>query len=300
MPSPEFTQALAHFPHDLAVPGDDFETVRARFAPAHGHDPGDDIAVTKATEPGVAGLWVTPEAAAASDRVLFFLHGGAFVSCAAASYTFYAAWLARAAGARVLVVDYPLAPEAHFPAQLDTSLAAYRGLLAAGHRPERIGFVGDSCGGGMIVTTMLRIRDAGSPQPACGVALSGWMDLEMGGESVARPVGRDPFIDPVWIRERARDYLGPDGDPADPLASPIHADLGGLPPLYLQVGQNDRCRSGAVRLADRAGRDGVAVTLEIWSGMIHGFQGMHGMVPEADEAIARAGAYLARHTGDAG
>ncbi|MBW2418856.1 MAG: alpha/beta hydrolase [Deltaproteobacteria bacterium] len=295
MPSPEFEAALQHFPKDIAVPGDDFQTVRAKFEPAHGHDPGDDVSVEEALFEGVKGLWVTPKTCADTKRSVFFLHGGAFVSCPAATYTFYAAWIARAAEARVLVVDYPLAPESHFPAQLDACVATYRGLLDAGVDAGDIGFAGDSCGGGMIVTTLLRLRDAGLPLPACAVSISGWMDLEMQGDSVENPVGRDPFIDPEWIRSRTRDYLGPEGDPRDPLASPIHADLTGLPPLYLQYGQNDRCRSGAVRLADRAGRDGVDVTLEIWPGMVHGFQGMNGVTPEAADAIARIGSYLVRH-----
>ncbi len=298
MPSPEFEAALQHFPKDIAVPGDDFRTVRAKFEPAHGHDPGDDVLVEAADYGAVKSLWVIPKACADTKRAVFFLHGGAFVSCPAPSYTFYAAWIARAAEARVLVVDYPLAPESHFPAQLDACVASYRGLLDAGVDPGRIGFAGDSCGGGMILTTMLRLRDEGLPLPACAVSISGWMDLEMQGDSVENPVGVDPFIDPEWIRSRARDYLGPDGDPRDPLASPIHADLTGLPPLYLQYGQNDRCRSGAMTLADRAGRDGVEVTLEIWSGMVHGFQGMNGVVPEAADAIARIGDYFGRHLAD--
>jgi acetyl esterase/lipase len=297
MPSPEFEAALQHFPKDIAVPGDDFETVRAKFGPAHGHDPGDDVSVAAVEYGGIESLWVTPKACPDTQRSVFFLHGGAFVSCPAAAYTFYAAWIARAAQARVLVVDYPLAPESHFPAQLDACVATYRGMLEAGVDPANIAFAGDSCGGGMIVTTLVRLRDEGLPLPACGVSISGWMDLEMQGESVDRPIGVDPFIDPDWIRARALDYLGPDASPRDPLASPIHADLTGLPPLYLQYGQNDRCRSGAVALADLGGRDGVAVTLEIWPGMVHGFQGMNGMVPEAADAIARIGDYVLRHTG---
>lgn len=298
MPSPEFEAALQHFPKDIAVPGDDFETVRAKFGPAHGHDPGEDVSVASVEYGGVESLWVTPKACADTRRSVFFLHGGAFVSCPAAAYTFYAAWIARAAQARVLIVDYPLAPESQFPVQLDACVATYRGMLEVGIEPADVAFAGDSCGGGMIVTTLVRLRDEGLPLPACGVSISGWMDLEMLGDSVDQPIGVDPFIDPDWIRARARDYLGPDTDPDNPLASPIHADLTGLPPLYLQYGQNDRCRSGAVTLADRAGRDGVAVSLEIWPGMVHGFQGMNGMVPEAADAFARIGDYLLRHLGD--
>ncbi len=294
MPSAEFEQILKHFPSDLAVPGDDYRTVREKFGPQHGHDPGDDVETASVSLGGVDAVWVTPAASAESPRVVYFVHGGAFVSCPAPTYTFYAAWVARAAEARALVVDYPLAPESRFPAQLDATTACYRGLVESGVDPAHVGFAGDSCGGGLMVATMLQLRDAGVPLPACGVSISGWMDLAMTGDSVESPIGPDPFIDPDWIRDRARDYLGPDGDPADPLASPVHANLEGLPPLYLQHGQNDRCRSGAVAFADRAGRDGVEVLLEIWPGMVHGFQGLNGVVPEAAEAFARIGAWLRR------
>jgi acetyl esterase/lipase len=122
------------------------------------------------------------------------------------------------------------------------------------------------------------------------------MDLEVSGDSAKHPVGEDPFVNPAWIRARARDYLGPRGNPRDPYASPIHAELGGLPPLLLQTGQVDTLRDDAVRLAARAGRAGTAVTLEIWPGMIHGFQGMHGAIPEAAWAVRHAAEFVNRHT----
>lgn len=296
MPSPEYLAALEQFPKGIAVPGDSAEDVRRKFAPAHGHDPGPDIAVRDASYGGVRGTWAEPKGEAV-DRVIVFFHGGAFVSCPAATYTFYAAWFVRAAGARAFIVDYSLAPETRFPKQIEECAAAYRGLLREVD-PARIAFVGDSCGGGIALATLLRLRDAGVPLPACLASISGWFDLEVTGDSALHPVGEDRFVHPVWMRERGRDYVGPQGDPRDPLASPIHAQLHGLPPLFLQVGQVDVTRDDAVRIAARAGRDGTAVVLEIWPDMIHGFQGMQGFCPEAAEAIASASAFLRRFVPD--
>jgi acetyl esterase/lipase len=129
--------------------------------------------------------------------------------------------------------------------------------------------------------------------PACAVTLGGWFDLEAGGDSALDPAGRELFAHPEFTRARGRDYVGPDGDLRDPLASPIHANLEGLPPLLLQVGQVDLTRDDAVRLAERAGRVGVDVTLEIHPAMIHGFQGLaRAGIPEAVDSLERVARYL--------
>jgi len=296
MASREYEAALEQFPKGIAIPGDTYEDVRRKFAPAHGHDPGPDIETAEATLGGVAGVW-TAQKGEKTDRVILFFHGGAFVSCPAPTYTFYAAWFVRAARARAFILDYPLAPESRFPMQLDAAVAAYRALIREVD-PKRIAFAGDSCGGGLALATLVRLRDAGVALPACLVSISGWFDLEASGESATRPVGEDRFVNPAWIRDRGRDYLGPQGDPRNPLASPIHADLRGLPPLFLQAGQIDITRDDAVRIAQRAGRDGTAVVLEIWPDMIHGFQGMQGFCPEAAAAVATAAEFMRKRIPD--
>src|SRR5215470_8281837 len=146
MASREYREALEHFPKGIAVPGDTHEDVRRKFAPAHGHDPGPDIEVAAAKLGGVGGVWTSPKGEK-TDRTLFFFHGGAFVSCPADTYPFYAAWFVRAARARAFLLDYPLAPETRFPRQLDAAVVAYRALLREVD-PSRIAFAGDSCGGG--------------------------------------------------------------------------------------------------------------------------------------------------------
>jgi monoterpene epsilon-lactone hydrolase len=295
--SPEFSAALAHFPKGLASPSDTYLDVRKKFAPAHGHPPGDDVACEAATLGGVRGTWVSLKAKppAPKDPAIVFFHGGALVSCTAAEYTFYAAWFVRATGSRAFIVDYRLAPEHRFPAALDDCVGAHRGLVASGVAPGRIAFIGDSCGGGFVVATLVKLRDLGADLPACGVALCGWLDAEVSGDSARNPVGEDPFVNPDWMRARWRDYLGPSGDPRHPHVSPIHADLRGLPPLLLQTGQMDTVRDDAVRLAARAGRDGVATTLEVWPGMIHGFQGLYGTCPEPAWAVKHVAQFVAHH-----
>ena len=124
--------------------------------------------------------------------------------------------------------------------------------------------------------------------PAFAVALGGWFDLEAGGESALRPAGRDPFANAAFTRARGRDYVGPKGRLDHPLASPIHANLTGLPPLFLQVGEIDLTRDDAHRLCERAQRDGVEATVDVWPEMVHGFQGLAAAgIPEAIEALDR-------------
>jgi monoterpene epsilon-lactone hydrolase len=238
---------------------------------------------------------VDTPASAGSDRVLLHVHGGAFVSTGIEHYIPYAARLSRPVRARTLVYAYRLAPEHRYPAALDDTLSVYRGLLAHGVAPERIAVSGDSCGGGIGVALLLRLRAAGEPLPAAFFGLTPWFDLEMEGDSARHPRGVDPFVDPEWIRERGRDYAGPDTDVRDPLLSPVHADLGGLPPLFLSVGGVDITRDDSTRLAARAGGEGVAVTLEIWPEMIHGFHGLADLIPEGREALEHAGEFVRRH-----
>jgi dienelactone hydrolase len=186
-------------------------------------------------------------------------------------------------------------PEHRYPAALDDTLAVYRALLDGGTAPDRIAVSGDSCGGGIGIALLLRLRDAGLPLPAAFVGLTGWYDLEMTGDAARNPRGVDPYVDPEWIRARGRDYAGPDGDVRDPLVSPIHADLSGLPPMFLSCGEIDITRDDSTRLAARAGRDGVAVTLEVNPEMIHGFHGLSDLIPEGRASLERAGEFVRRH-----
>jgi acetyl esterase/lipase len=141
---------------------------------------------------------------------------------------------------------------------------------------------------------MCKLRDAGKPLPAGFIGLTPWFDLEQTGDSAVNPRGVDPYVNGPWIRQRGRDYVGPGGDVRDPLACPLHADLTGLPPLFLSVGEIDTTRDDSTRLAANAGRAGVDVTLEINAEMIHGFHGLASLIPEGRESLERAGDFLRR------
>lgn len=291
--SREYQALLALMKEPLVCPYDSLELAREKLNAVHGHAVQAETRVHWTELEGVRCAWIETPGTEDLERVLLLCHGGAYIAASGDGYLFYAEMLSRACGTRVLLVDYRLAPEHRHPAALEDCAAAYRGLVDAGHPPGRIGFIGDSCGGGLVVTSMLRLRDRGVPLPALGVTLGGWFDLEASGESARNPVGFDPFAHPEFTRARGRDYVGEGGDLRDPLVSPIHADLQGLPPLLLQVGQVDLFRDDALRLAAAAGRAGVDVTLEIHPGMIHGFQGLaHAGIPEAVDAIRRVADYV--------
>jgi monoterpene epsilon-lactone hydrolase len=268
------------------------EEARTKLEAVHGHPIAADVDVAWTSLRGVRCAWVDVPGLSPDAPTLMLCHGGAYIAACGDGYLFYADMLGRACGARVLLVDYRLAPEHLFPAALDDCAAAYRGLLDEGHDPRRIGFIGDSCGGGLAVTALLRLREEGVSMPAFAVALGGWFDLEANGASAREPAGRDPLAARAFTRARGRDYVGDDGDLRDPLVSPIHADLTGLPPLLLQVGQIDLTRDDALALAAGGGRQGVDVTVEIHPGMVHGFQGLASAgIPEAKHALERVGAY---------
>ena len=295
MASRQFEELMKSLRPGLALPEDTLEEVRRKMADAHAAPVSDALQIERLELGGLPAAWISSPGNEGSDRVLLHVKGGAFVSCGVDDYRNYAFSLSKATGSRVLVFAYRLAPEHRFPAALDDALSAYRWLLSEGVAPERIGVTGDSCGGGIAVAMLVSLRDAGVPRPAAAACLGGWFDLEASGESAREPLGMDPFVDPEWIRRRGRDYVGADGDPRHPLVSPLHADLRGLPPLFLQAGQVDVTRDDATRLAARAARQGVAVTLDIWPEMIHGFQGLAGFLPEARAALRRVGAFFGEH-----
>jgi monoterpene epsilon-lactone hydrolase len=298
--SREYDALLAALTAPMFPAGDPLELAREKLNAVHGHALADDVRVAWTELGGVRCAWVDTPESEGSERVLLLCHGGGYIAAGGDGYLFYAEMLSRPCAARVLLVDYRLAPEHRFPAALDDCVNAYRGLLDSGVAPGRVGLIGDSCGGALTIASLVRLRAQGVALPALAVALGGWFDLEADGESARDPAGFDPFAQREFIRERGRDYLGEGGDVREPLASPLHADLTGLPPLLLQVGQVDLTRDDALRLAARAGRVGVDVTLEIHPGMIHGFQGLaNAGIPEAGAALARVADYLAARMPDA-
>jgi epsilon-lactone hydrolase len=290
MPSEQMADILALIPEDFADPRADYVAVRAMLAPFHGHPVPDHIVVTETTLGGVRAAWYHAADAPHGPRVALHCHGGGFVSCPLDAYHFYGAMLVDQLGLRVVMPDYRLAPEDPFPAALDDCLAVYRGLLDSGLDPRHLVVMGDSCGGGLALSTLLAARDAGLPMPACFVSISGWFDLSVAAPGDGAP---DPFLSAEWVRNRGRDYTAGALALDDPRVSPAFADLTGLPALFLPLAQHDTLREGTWTLAARAAEAGVPVTVESWPGAVHGWEGLvNAGVPEAAAAWKRTAQFI--------
>jgi epsilon-lactone hydrolase len=251
-----------------------------------------DVEVEPVDAGGVRAEWTsTPGADPA--RAIMFLHGGGYISGSLDSHRHMIAQAGREARARTLALDYRLAPEHRFPAALDDALAGYRFLLSNGFQPGRIAIAGESAGGGLAVATLVSLREAGVALPACCWLSSPWTDLEVTGESMRSKASVDPLIQKDYLLELAKAYLG-DSDPRTPLASPLYADLAGLPPMLVQVGSAETLLDDAVRIARVAGAADVRVTLEIWPDMIHAWHLFHPQVAAGRRALAAVGDFIRR------
>lgn len=259
----------------------------------------DWIKVTPVSANGVPGEWVdvasdTPAIASNAEpkagKVLLYLHGGGYIVCSPATHRLMVARICREAGLKALVIDYRLAPEHPFPAAVEDAEAAYRWLLAAGHKPEDIVIAGDSAGGGLTMSLLLTLREQNMPMPAGAALLSPWTDLALTGWTMLTNARRDPMLRLDSASLAVRHYLQ-DTTPTHPIASSIYADLTGLPPLYVQVGENEILLDDSRRLVAIAQNHGVEASLEEWPGMPHVFQAF-AHVPESKPAIEGIGAFL--------
>ena len=243
---------------------------------------------------GVDGEWIIP-ADAPEDKAILYFHGGGFRIGSVASHRDLIARIALASGCRVLAINYRLAPEHRFPAALDDALVAYGWMLDRGLKPDSVVFAGDSAGGNLVLAAMLALRERGLPLPIAAVLMSPWTDLAATGTSYVTRAEVDPIHQRPMILALAKNYLGGQGDPCDPLVSPLYADLAGLPPLLIQVGDRETVLDDSVMFADLARAAGVDVHLEVWDGMIHVFQMFGAELSEAHRAIASIAQFLNRH-----
>lgn len=243
---------------------------------------------------GVKAQWVIAPGADAQRAILYF-HGGGFQVGSVVSHRELMAGLSAAAQCRVLGVDYRLAPEHRYPAALDDASAAWQWLIGQGFAPDHMALAGDSAGGGLALSLLLRLRDAGQALPAAAVLMSAWTDLTAAGASYGTRAGTDPIHQRAMIVAMARNYLGKDGNAADPLVSPLFADLKGLPPLLAQVGDRETVLDDSRDFVARAKEAGVDATLQVWDHMIHVFQQFPAQLPEARAAIDDMGRFLRRH-----
>jgi monoterpene epsilon-lactone hydrolase len=248
-----------------------------------------DVVATPGTLGGVPVVNVDVAGVESGD-VIFYLHGGAYCIGSATASVGLASDVVRRAGARAISVDYRLAPENPYPAAVDDALAAYRALLES-VPASQVAIVGESAGGGLTAATLTALKAAGLPQPSCAVVFSPWADLTLSGDSVTGKAAVDPALTADGLRLRAADY-GAGRSLADPLLSPVFADLSGLPPLLIQVGSHEILLDDGTRLAARAAAADVAVTLEVTPGVPHVFQAFAALLDEAGAALDSAGAFI--------
>jgi acetyl esterase/lipase len=278
-----------------ALPADsDVDEQRRLFRAAASAQPlPADVTVTPGELGGVPVAEITLAGIDARHVVLYF-HGGVYVI----SDAFLAAGLASEVGrrtdAKVISVDYRLAPEHPYPAAVEDALAAYEALLDSGVAASDIVFAGESAGGGLAVATMVNARDHGLPLPAAAYVMSPYVDLTLSGTSMETKHEVDPLLSRELLEPRVADYVqGQDASLG--LISPVFADLFGLPPLIIQAGSHEVLLDDAVRLAGRAASADVEVTLEITPGVPHVFQGFAAMLDEGGAALDRAGQLLSAH-----
>ena len=254
----------------------------------------DDIETERVGVNGIPAEWIiAPESQ--ENQVILYLHGGGYLFGSARTHRVMLAHMARAAKARVLALDYRLAPEIPFPAPVEDSVSAYRWLLAEGISAKKMVIGGDSAGGGLAVAALVALRAVGEPMPAAGVCISAWTDMESTGQSHTTNAESDPSVSKERLLKIAKVYL--DGkEPTAPLASPIHADLTGLPPLLLQVGSIEVLLDDSTLLKSRAKAAGVSVEMEVWDDMPHVWHHYAPILPEARKAIGRIGEFVLEHT----
>lgn len=227
--------------------------------------------------------WVIPDGCKENYMILYF-HGGGFVSGNAVDHRNLVAKFTQFLGAKSLVFDYSLAPENPFPAGVNDSVTIYQWVLSQGYLPEHILFAGDSAGAGLQMSCLLKLKELGLPLPAGVVAMSPCVDMTISGESHKTRLKADPCT-PKGSTETWLSYYIGDGDPADPIMSPLFGDLSGLPPMIIQVGDHETLLSDSTRFAEKAHKAGVDVTLHVWEGMFHCFPLLAPMFREANEAM---------------
>lgn len=253
-----------------------------------------DVQCEKVSAGGVSAEWIVAPGAD-NDRVILYLHGGGYVMGSVNTHRAMVARISRAAKAKALSLDYRLAPENPFPAAVEDATAAYRWLLAEGYRPNKVVISGDSAGGGLTLAALLKLRDDKVLLPACAVPISAWTDMQGTGASMKTRADKDPMVASAGLFDMAKAYVG-DADPKNPLASPLHGDYTGLPPMLMQVGDAETLLDDSTRVAEKAKAAGVKVDLEVWPEMIHVWHVYAKILPEAQQAIDRIGQYVIEHT----
>jgi len=258
--------------------------------------------------PPVRGVTVTNETLAGlyceihtpgdahSNQVLLYFHGGGFCLGSPRSHRNLVSRLAQAAGIRAVVPDYRKSPEHPFPAALDDTVRLYRYFLDQGIKPANIVFAGDSAGGNLVLTTLLKLKQEGLPLPAAGCPISPWCDVSLGGETIQSNAAKDFILTPLLLQQFGERYVGQERW-NDPLVSPVQGDFAGLPPLLIQVGSREILLDDARRVAQRAAQAGVPVQLEVWDDMQHVWHYTAFLLKDGRRALRRMGEFLKANIG---
>jgi acetyl esterase/lipase len=276
--------------HVFGADGDDAVATRRRFGRVSPPlMPGSGVKVVPVERGSPRGEWVVPKKA--DDAVLLYLHGGGWFMGSPQTHRALVGSLAKEAGVRALSLDYRLAPEHPYPAAIDDGVAAYEWLLANHLDPGRLVVGGDSAGGNLALALLVRLRDAGRPLPAGAVLLSPATDLTLAGASHRTRKTVDPYFADADIEPMVTRYVA-GADRLDPCVSPLHADLRGLPPMLVHVGDHEILLDDAVGLCERAGTAGVEARLVVWPGMMHVFHVFAPFLPEARRANREIGEFI--------
>jgi acetyl esterase/lipase len=252
-----------------------------------------EVTVTETALGGVKAAEITVDGVEPRHVVLYF-HGGVYVMGDAFLAAGLASQVGRRTNARVVSVDYRLAPEHPYPAAVDDALAVYKELLEDGVDPSDVVFAGESAGGGLAVATLVNARDHGLALPAAAYLMSPYVDLTLAGTTMETRAEADPLLSQALLQPRVNDYVS-EQDPALGLISPLFADLSGLPPLIIQAGTHEVLLDDALRLARQAALADVEVSLDIAPGAPHVFQAYNPLLDEAALALDRAGLFLSAH-----
>jgi epsilon-lactone hydrolase len=293
--STEQQETVDAIPRQSAFPvGSDVNEQRRLLREASSAQPlPPDVTVTPASLGGVPTADITVDGIE-PRRVVLFFHSGVYVISDAFLEAGLASEVGRRTHAKVISVNYRLAPEHPFPAAVDDALAAYEALLEGGIAPSDIALAGDSAGGGLAIATLVNARDHALALPAAAYVMSPYVDLTLTGTTMETKRDVDPLLSRELLQPRVDDYTQGQ-DPALGLISPIFADLSGLPPLIIQAGSHEVLLDDALRLARQAAIADVEVTLEITPGVPHVFQGFSSMLDEGAAALDRAGQFLLAH-----
>lgn len=291
MPSPQLKIVVDMLRNAPAVTGADVFTMRKNMEVMTAAVPvPEGVTFARVDANGVPAEWTVANGAR-DDVAIVYFHGGGYAMGSLNTHRGHCARLSGAARARVLSVDYRLGPEHPHPAAVEDAVAAVRFVRASGFAPRRTAVAGDSAGGGLTLAALVALRDAGDPTPAAGLCISPWTDLAFTGDTLESKAAEDPMVRTADLRLMADAYLA-GRDAKTPLASPLYADLTGLPPLLLQVGSAEILLDDAVRVAERARKAGVEADLRVWQDMFHVWHAFAQILPEGQAAVDEMAAFL--------